>query len=103
MDSQQVVGTRLETFGAVSRLPGLYIIVIRGRGHMPAMLVQVQLIPDCCINVKQGQTFRSQHPLVTISHDEISLDFLYVDIVGANTLNRIDTVQNVVGLAEISQ
>ena len=62
------------------------IKVAHGFHHVPAVLLQRQALEPFGAAVEQRQSFRTQHPFVAVSHDEIGLAGLYIEWFYAQTL-----------------
>ena len=88
---------------AAGDIPGLAVKVHVVLYHVPAILVEFQLIHDLFAAIKQGDTLRAHHPFVAIGHDKICLAGLHIKPKCPQALDGIDAEKDVsftAGLAE---
>ncbi|GIZ13418.1 hypothetical protein NCCP436_28340 [Pseudomonas sp. NCCP-436] len=61
--------------------------------HVPAVLMQSEVVASFATAVEHPEAFRAEHPLVTIGHGEIAIIGLHVEGNSAELLDSIDAEQ----------
>ncbi len=102
MDCQHIGAATLKAPPGRGRLPLQLVEIANSLDHMPAKLGQFQLLAQLRPAIEQSQAFRTHHPLMTVRSDKIGLHCLNIELYGADTLNRIDTKEDVVATAELA-
>ena len=87
-------GSHTQTHCCIRDLPAGLAVITGLFDHVPAILIERQIVHSLFPDIEKAQPFRAQQPLVTICHGKVALYFFDIKPESTDGLDRIDTEQN---------